>query len=487
MNDVSILVVDDDDDVRGALLDELSPQYVVTSAACGEEAFVLLAERQFDVVISDLRMPDHDGLEVLDFAHKHQRDAVRILLTGYVDDRAHAALLQADAPFKVGKPWHDEIDVLLRRTLEQRRRKQAMAAALAAAVSLDAIDAELASAGSLSELGEILVLNAAVIPGMLQCGAIVESQVVAGAVPDGAACAWTQTFPIDGGRQLFLAAGGADEESRELFEVLVHHARRRLGVQSSARTRNPAEPTDRSRIDELLRQATLGASLSSIMHDLAGILQGIEGTALHLTDLAARTDDLELLAAADEVAAAGAEVTEYFLAARQLLREGQATTRDVRIGHVVDRALRQVGGAVRARAHLEVSGDRDVSIRAAEPLAAQALVAILRNAAEASPPALQGRVDVRIRTDRAVAIVEVVDDGGGVPAEVAAVMFEPHAWRRGTNTGAGLAIAAYAMRAQGGTISYRREPGRGACFSITLPRADTAAESPPDGRPGSPL
>ena len=33
-------------------------------------------------------MPDHDGIEVLEFARQHQRDAVRVLLTGYLDERA---------------------------------------------------------------------------------------------------------------------------------------------------------------------------------------------------------------------------------------------------------------------------------------------------------------------------------------------------------------------------------------------------------------
>ena len=61
MSNVSILVVDDDDEVRASLVDELSRDYQVESAACGEEAFAALSARRYDVVISDLKMPDHDG------------------------------------------------------------------------------------------------------------------------------------------------------------------------------------------------------------------------------------------------------------------------------------------------------------------------------------------------------------------------------------------------------------------------------------------
>jgi two-component system response regulator AtoC len=104
-----ILVVDDDDHVREALVEELSPTYTVDAVASASEALDLLALDQYDVVISDLKMPEHDGIEVLEFARTHQGDAVRVLLTGYLDERAHRALLSPDAPFKVGKPWHDEI------------------------------------------------------------------------------------------------------------------------------------------------------------------------------------------------------------------------------------------------------------------------------------------------------------------------------------------------------------------------------------------
>src|SRR5687768_12081005 len=107
---VQVLVVDDDDDVRNALCEELARDYAVSVASNGQEAFRILSSRRFDVVISDLRMPDHDGIEVLDYAREQDAGVIRVLLTGYVDERAHLALLRADAPFKVGKPWHDEIE-----------------------------------------------------------------------------------------------------------------------------------------------------------------------------------------------------------------------------------------------------------------------------------------------------------------------------------------------------------------------------------------
>ena len=83
---------------------------VIITVVTGREAFeAALAKSEFDVVLSDLKMPDHDGIEVLEFARQHQRDAVRVLLTGYLDERAQRALLSPDAPYKVGKHKVDDL------------------------------------------------------------------------------------------------------------------------------------------------------------------------------------------------------------------------------------------------------------------------------------------------------------------------------------------------------------------------------------------
>jgi DNA-binding NtrC family response regulator len=140
MKTARILVIDDDDHVRDALVDELGLHYVVEAVGSSTEAFDALATHQYDVVISDLKMPDHDGIEVLEFARDHQRDAVRVLLTGYLDERAHRALLSPDAPYKVGKPWHDEIEVVVRRGLEQREAARRLSASVEDALSMSTFD-----------------------------------------------------------------------------------------------------------------------------------------------------------------------------------------------------------------------------------------------------------------------------------------------------------------------------------------------------------
>jgi CheY-like chemotaxis protein len=99
MSKARILIVDDDEAVRESLHDELVGEYEVETAAGGREALERLAHASYDVVISDLRMPEVNGVEVLDRAHGLHPEAVRILLTGCLDDQARQATLRADAPF----------------------------------------------------------------------------------------------------------------------------------------------------------------------------------------------------------------------------------------------------------------------------------------------------------------------------------------------------------------------------------------------------
>ena len=80
-----ILIVDDDLNVRTALRDyfELSG-YEVTVADDGASALRLLEEHPaFDLVLLDHRMPDKDGLEVLQEAKQAGLDAPVLMLTGY--------------------------------------------------------------------------------------------------------------------------------------------------------------------------------------------------------------------------------------------------------------------------------------------------------------------------------------------------------------------------------------------------------------------
>ena len=61
-----ILVVDDDPDIRGVIREFLTPDgYEVRLAANGREAFGILGFEDVDLVLTDLVMPDREGIEMI--------------------------------------------------------------------------------------------------------------------------------------------------------------------------------------------------------------------------------------------------------------------------------------------------------------------------------------------------------------------------------------------------------------------------------------
>ena len=88
-----VLVVDDEPAIRRVLCDFLKIEgFSVDTAPDGEVALSLLARAQYDVVISDLKMPKVGGLELLGEISRLNPEALTIVMTGFgtVDTAIHA-------------------------------------------------------------------------------------------------------------------------------------------------------------------------------------------------------------------------------------------------------------------------------------------------------------------------------------------------------------------------------------------------------------
>lgn len=81
----SILVVDDEPDMLDFIERVTRRRYDVTRCANGEDALALLAEREFEVLITDHKMPRMTGLELLERLGDRFPRMVRVLLSGYTD------------------------------------------------------------------------------------------------------------------------------------------------------------------------------------------------------------------------------------------------------------------------------------------------------------------------------------------------------------------------------------------------------------------
>jgi two-component system, NtrC family, sensor histidine kinase HydH len=135
---------------------------------------------------------------------------------------------------------------------------------------------------------------------------------------------------------------------------------------------------------------------------------------------------------------------------------------------LVDEASSLVMGA-KARIVNDVPPDLPVP-RVDKEQFRRVLINLLQNAVDAQPEGQGGEVTVRAEGggDRPHRIV-VADDGVGIPADVAAKIFEPLFTTKTKGTGLGLAIVANIVKGHRGSIRVESEAGAGARFIIELP------------------
>src|SRR5689334_20530753 len=101
----SILVVDDEESVAVTMAAILELDgYRVTRTLSGQEAVALIAKDHFDLVLTDLRLDDFDGMDVLAAARQHSPDTVGIVLTGYASLESAVQALRQGAYDYLLKP-----------------------------------------------------------------------------------------------------------------------------------------------------------------------------------------------------------------------------------------------------------------------------------------------------------------------------------------------------------------------------------------------
>ncbi len=153
-----LLVVDDEKVIREILADFLSMEgFHVRTAEDGQEALGELSRARFDLVLSDLKMPNLGGIELLAAIQKHSPQVVTIIMTGFgtvetaIDAMKKGAYDYILKPFKV-----EEVIHTIRRGLE-RGRLRAENIRLKESLSLYKVSEAIAASLSLDQVVETLV------------------------------------------------------------------------------------------------------------------------------------------------------------------------------------------------------------------------------------------------------------------------------------------------------------------------------------------
>jgi len=121
-NQTRVLVVDDEASARSGLEKLLSAEgYLVDTAADGPSALAVVAERPPDIVITDLKMPNMDGIELTKKLHDGNHDLPVIVATAFGDVTSAVSAMRAGAADYLTKPIDfDALVVTMDRALERR-------------------------------------------------------------------------------------------------------------------------------------------------------------------------------------------------------------------------------------------------------------------------------------------------------------------------------------------------------------------------------
>lgn len=222
------------------------------------------------------------------------------------------------------------------------------------------------------------------------------------------------------------------------------------------------------------RLGILGRMAATIIHDFRGPMQVIQGSA-------------ELLALPDENPEKRErhsgiiiqQVERMANMTQELLDFAKGETRTRRVVLEIEDLLTEINFQAEelcknTPVRIDVELKKPFQLWADKEKILRVFMNLIRNAKEAM--AGGGEIKVSAFLDRVEGVIQVSDNGPGVPAELADRLFQPFAtFGKPGGTGLGLALSKKIVEEHGGTIQCDSEPGKGTTFTIRLPGGERVA------------
>ncbi len=379
-----ILYVDDERANRIVFEASLQGDFAIKSVADAKTALEFLAGNEVAVLITDIRMPDMTGDQLLRIVKEKWPGTMRMVITAYSDiEPILAAINEGLVARYVVKPWNlDELTQLLRWAIEAWSFGQ----------QSSALQQRLLETERLSTLGTI--------------------------------------------------AGSVIHDLNQPLASLVINAERLVEL---------ADAT--APLEALLGGAALTPSARGLIAELAGELVELAGdlrtNALHMRELIAGLGQF-LYARRGDTPPPPADPMA-------IIRSAMAVCHDI---------------AIRARGQIAYQGPKELPrVRMIATELTQVLINLVANASQAllGRDRPDGKVVVTARTEDQVLVLQVRDDGVGMPPEVLARVGTPFFTTRAEGIGLGLAQCQRLVGKAGGTFKIESEASVGTTITFSVP------------------
>jgi len=268
-------------------------------------------------------------------------------------------------------------------------------------------------------------------------------------------------FPLD------LSVGAIHHGTRKKFVGIIRDIRERKKTEGMLRQQQ-------ERLEHVTRLGTLGEMAAGIAHEINQPLTAIATYAQAARRLisSGQLEEERLLEILGKTGAQAERAGEIIRRIRNLARKQPAERERHDLVAVVQEALRLA--EVDARLYgvrIEFREHEDLPPAWIDPVQIQQVVLnLIRNAIETVPASRQIVIQASNR-GREEVVVEVSDDGPGIPEDLISEIFNPFFSTKELGTGMGLSISRSIVSAHGGRLEAKNNPTGGASFSIVLPTA----------------
>ncbi len=222
-------------------------------------------------------------------------------------------------------------------------------------------------------------------------------------------------------------------------------------------------------LQQKTRLAALGAAIARIQHDLRNMLSNAQ---LASDRLAALDDPMvkrlapRLVTAIDHAVALATRTLQYGRTA-----EPTPERRPLALAPLIEEATEAALAPMNSGAKAYTNIDARLFVNADSEQLFRIILNLVRNAAEAIARC-QGRdgvVQVDARRQGAATVIDITDNGPGVPAAIRDSLFKPFSTQNKDGSGLGLAIARELARAHGGDVTLHSTSDKGSVFRVTIP------------------